>query len=859
MATPDSLRSHSAVTSRFRGLKTQQWTLGLVCYFLMACCEFPVVADEPIAFSRVAPIFKKHCHGCHGSAKSKGDLRLDKLNPDLVGGNDGDQWREVLDRLNFGDMPPETEPPLAMEDRDMLTEWLVQERRRAALAGNPTTHFRRLTRREYERSMQDLLGLEIGFGSRLPEDGRTLDGFRNNGEMLRMSPLQYEMYLQIADEALGKAIVIGPPPVVHRYRLKRGEQPNSLEVSSLSKPEDGVGASFEYEKDGRQAFRIWNKSDEKKEADGTLPPSSIRRFSEAAVKLPEHCFAVGFHEAFRTGEALVRVRAARVDTAEGVDSPESNEATARAALLTVAFGCTNLHGVELTTVGDPRVIDHADFRTYEVRVRMETMPIPNISPPSDRNAAILAVWNSARPIKDDAHPPRLKIEWIELETPFLETWPPASHTNILFPNDRGLAEPEYVREVINRFTTRAYRRPLVSNELDRLMRYWSETRKNTDSLEASLRDTLSVVLSSPQFLGLVASRATSGGRQQLDDYELAARLSYFLWSSMPDESLIKLAETSQLRNPDVLSAQTRRMINDPRAWEFIEQFTEQWLELDRLQRVTVDRGQYPNFSEELSAAMRMESLHFFGEVLRSDETLFQILDSDFTHVNEVLAEHYGIAGVSGPQFRRVSLDESHHRGGVLTHASVLTGTSDGHDGHPIKRGMWLLRNLLDERPPPPPPNVPDLDRADPKVRGLTIPQALAVHRESTACMGCHRKIDPWGLAFEEYDAIGNWQRDGTGAELRRRRTQHPIESDATLPGGAEVNGMKQLQSELLRTRKDTFRRTLLRKVMAYALGRSLTLADLEAADSLAPTLRDRGDRMATLVELIVASKVFQSK
>ncbi|MDA1016531.1 MAG: DUF1592 domain-containing protein [Planctomycetota bacterium] len=845
--------NHVEATSRVRVLNIETWVLSLVCYLLMACCDFSIVADEPTEFSRVAPIFKKHCHGCHGPTKSKGDLRLDTLNPDLVAGNDADQWREVLDRLNFGDMPPKTEPPLAMKDRESLTQWLVQERRRADRAKNPTTHFRRLTRREYERSMQDLLGLDIAFGSRLPEDGRTREGFRNNGEMLRMSPLQYEMYLQIADEALAKAIVSGPPPVVHRYRLKRGDQPNSLHVTSLPKPENRAGASFDYEKEKRPAFRIWNKSDEKKESDGILPPSAIRRFSEAAVKPPEHCLAIGFHAAFRTGEALVRIRAARVDT------PANKEAKSRVPLLTVAFGCTNLHGVELTTVGEPLVIDHADFRTHEVRVRMESMPIPNISPPSDRNAAILAVWNSAKTIKGDADPPRLKIEWIELETPFLETWPPSTHTNILFPNDRDLAESEYVREVIGRFATRAYRRPLVSSELDRLMRYWSETRKNSDSLEASLRDTLGVVLSSPQFLGLVASRSTPDGRQQLNDYELAARLSYFLWSSMPDEPLVKLAETSQLQSPHVLAAQTRRMIRDPRAWEFIAQFTEQWLELDRLQRVTVDRGQYPSFNEELSAAMRMESLHFFGDVLRSEATLFQILDSDFTYLNESLAEHYGITGVNGPQFRRVSLDESHHRGGVLTHASVLTGTSDGHDGHPIKRGMWLLGNLLDQRPPPPPPNVPELDRADPKVRGLTIPQALAVHRESTACMGCHRKIDPWGLAFEEYDAIGNWQRDGIGAELRRRRTQHPVESRTELPGGVEVNGMKQLQAELLRTRKDDFRRTLLRKMMAYALGRSLTLADLEAADSLAATLRDRGDRMGTLVELIVASEVFQSK
>ena len=336
-------------------------------------------------------------------------------------------------------------------------------------------------------------------------------------------------------------------------------------------------------------------------------------------------------------------------------------------------------------------------------------------------------------------------------------------------------------------------------------------------------------------------------------------MSYFLWSTTPDDALAALARDSQLRDPAVLAAQVRRMIRDPKSWEFVEQFAEQWLELDRLDRVTVNRERYRGVDDEIVTAMRLESLHFFAEVLRSDLSVLTFVDSDFTCLNEALAAHYGVSGVVGPHFRRVPLPASARRGGVLTHASVLTGNSDGVDGHPVKRGMWLLKNLLDETPPPPPPNVPELDRKDPKVKGLTIVQAMAVHRNSTACAGCHRKIDPWGIAFEEYDAVGNWQRDGLGAELRKQRTKHPIESLAELPGGAKVDGIEALQAELLRSRSDDVRRALVRKVMAYALGRSLTLQDIEAADALVARLRERGDGMGALVELVVSSYAFQSK
>jgi mono/diheme cytochrome c family protein len=812
-------------------------------------------ADE-IPFARVAPLFQKHCYGCHGSAKAKGKLRIDQLNPDFVKGNDGDHWRDVLDRLNFGDMPPASEPALKKEDRELMAAWVDQERRRAGLAKNQATHFRRLTRREYERTMQDLLGLPIDFGARLPEDGRSKDGFRNDGDALRMSPLQYETVLQIADEALAEAIVSGPAPVVHRYRLSLGEKHANFEVASLPKPEGQQGESFEYATKKGKAFRIWNMSNPNKDKDkdqdkvwnGTLAPSAIRRFGEAAVQLPDRCYAFGFHQAFRKGETRIKVRAARIEPAEKTD---------RLPALTVAFGSTNFHGVELKIVGEPIVIDHTDYRTYEFRVRMENVSAPNSGPLNDKNSAVVAAWNSAKEIKGDKQPPKLKIEWIEFESPFFETWPPATHTNILFAND-GLGEAAYAREVVRRFTARAYRGPIAPAELDRLMNYWTKARANTDTLEGSVRDTLGVVLSSPRFLGLPASR-TGGGKERLTDHEMASRISYLLWSTMPDETLLRLADQRKLRDPAVLTAQIRRMIQDPKAWQFIEQYAEQWLELDRLQRVTISKGNYPGFDDQLAAAMRLETIHFFGEVLQRDMSIFQFLASDFTCVNETLAAHYGITGVIGPKFRKVKLDEAHHRGGILTHASVLTGLSDGKDGHPIKRGMWLLKNLFDETPPPPPPNVPELNRDNPKVKNLTIPQALAVHRNNAACMGCHRKIDPWGIAFEEYDAVGNWMRDGVGATLRKRRTSQPIDAKAELPTGVKVDGMRELRDELLRSKSDEFRRAMLRKLMAYALGRSLTLGDIEAADALVPTLRERGDRLPALIELIVASEPFQSK
>ena len=365
-----------------------------------------------------------------------------------------------MDRLEFGDMPPETAPALKREDRELMMAWIAQGRRQSDLAKREVPIFRRLTRREYERTMQDLLGLPIEFGTRLPEDGKSKDGFRNDGDVLRMSPLQYETLLQIADEALTEAIVSGPPPVVHRYRINVHE----FRVEPLPKPADRPGESFDYESHpfdisimpplpppggGRDC-----KPPPSPYPPNVLPPSAIVRFREAAVRPPKSSVALRMHQAFRSGETVVKVRAARVEPEAGADS-------SRVPILTVAMGSSNFHGVELKTVGEPTAIDHTDLRTYEIRFRMENVSVPNPGPLNNRNSTILAAWNSAQVIDGESQPPLLKIESIEFESPFFETWPPKTHTDILFAND-GLDEKAYAREVLRRFATRAYRGPLAA-------------------------------------------------------------------------------------------------------------------------------------------------------------------------------------------------------------------------------------------------------------------------------------------------------------------------------------------------------------------------------------------------------------
>lgn len=403
------------------------------------------------------------------------------------------------------------------------------------------------------------------------------------------------------------------------------------------------------------------------------------------------------------------------------------------------------------------------------------------------------------------------------------------------------------------------------------------------SFEESIIGTLSAVLCAPGFLMLDKPADSSSGetpRSQLNDYELASRLSYFLWSTMPDDQLIELARKGELHQPGILRKQVLRMLDDPRSDEFVEHFCSQWLNLDSVYTVMINPEYFPRFPEPLKAQMHQETTEFFRTVLKENLSCLSLIDSDFTVLNAPLAKYYGIQDVAGSQFRKVALSPEHRRGGILTHASVLLGNSSGDDTHPIKRGVWVLERLLGDPPPPPPPAVPALQENEPTAEPQSLKDRLIAHRESEACMNCHRKIDPWGIAFENYDGIGVWrdstfQKKGSAAVAVSEKSQSPkkrtarkraarkprkateVDPRTTLANGTEIQNLDDLKAYLVEHKRDQFAENLVRKLLSYSLGRYLEFTDTESVKKLTSDFREDEYRMKDLIVSIVLSETFK--
>ncbi|HBV62049.1 MAG TPA: hypothetical protein DEF45_03405, partial [Rhodopirellula sp.] len=447
----------------------------------------------------------------------------------------------------------------------------------------------------------------------------------------------------------------------------------------------------------------------------------------------------------------------------------------------------------------------------------------------------------------------IQIDHVQVSTPVYDTWPPPSYTNILFERDDSDDEISYVRKVVSTFMQKAWRREVAKEEIGLKMDFFKSIRPSCDGLEEAVIEVLASVLSSPHFLYLtqgeiLTQQESNSGDALLSDVDLATRLSMFLWCSVPDEELLTLAMSKKLGDDVVLDQQVSRMLSDPRAERFAKQFVQQWLGLQTLEYLDIDRKTKPQFTPALKEAMSLEPVAFFQEILKSNGSVLDFIHSDFTVVNEVLARHYGIQEVSGNQFRKVALDLNQRRGGVLTQAGLLTMNSAGTDSHPLKRGIWLLEKILNDPPPPPPPAVPEIDLADPDIAKLSLKEQLADHRNQAACMSCHAKIDPWGIAFENYDALGRWRNQIDGK---------PVDAASRLFNEQELKGMDGLKRFLLENRQDQFVRALTYKMSAYAIGRPLTFADHSTIDQIASALRKQDDGLAELVKLIVSSKLFR--
>ena len=773
-------------------------------------------ALEAIHFEKqVRPILKKHCFKCHGEKKQKGDLRLDTLSGDLSKDRvAAEAWHDVRNALNLSEMPPKKEDSLLPAELRTVTSWITQEID-ALVASQKGTGgrivLRRLNKTDYQNTMRDLLGIEMDYAKNLPPETLSEDGFRNNGTTLQMSDLQLEYYLESARKGLAKAIVTGSRPKFFEKEFIVSVNDKNRGSNILDKDQQFIAKLLDYPEDGEILIRAKVKA----------------QFAEDRG-YPQLRAAIGYR--------------ADVQAPRGFLKP-----------------------VDITS---------EDWQIIEFRARIENFPLPSKS--QSKFPGLLLWLDNAyaegrdKPIKARGKGkkkkapkgpltyPRIEVASMQFIGPILDDWPPAQHKAILLPSKQRSNEEAYSKIVIRNFMRRAFRRPIHDEEIVPYYRFFRSTRPEMETFEDAIRETLAMVLISPDFLFLVEPSGSS--KRSISDWELASRLSYFLWSSMPDTHLFNLAKKEALRKPEILEKEISRMISDERSWQFVEQFADQWLDIGALQRVAINPNYYPEFDPTLKASMRGETIHFFGELFQKNLSALNILDSNFTMLDEPLAKHYGLAGPKGSRFERVSIKPGDHRGGVLAHGSVLLGNSTGEDSHPVKRAVWIRERLLDDAPAPPPPDVPALDSTDPNFAALSVRDQLAEHRKQISCNECHRNIDPWGISLENFGADGLWREQILRKKVKGKgMIKLPVLSEAILPDGKKIEGIADLKKHLLEDRREQFARAFTSKLLTYALGRRLELIDQKTVDELTSKFIKSEYRIKDLIYLIVASKTFQSK
>ena len=494
---------------------------------------------------------------------------------------------------------------------------------------------------------------------------------------------------------------------------------------------------------------------------------------------------------------------------------------------------------------------YGDSQKLHFHGRLEDMPLPVIDKNDTTflaNMALFGMWNDSFSKTDSDQGEPALIKSIEFEGPYFENWPPQSHTNIFFNSQNSSNKEVYTKEILSRFIYKAFRRKAKQSEINRFFNFWKDNHRHFNTYEESIKELLVAVLCSPSFLYLTESNKNKQSGT-LNDFELASRLSYFLWDTMPDERLLNLAERNKLK--ENLSAEVSRMIKDPRSFNFSKVYSEQWLDLHKLDEISVNISMYPSFTRYIKEDMAKETQHFFHEILTKNLNILNFVDSDFVMINQNLAQFYGIPNVKGSEFRNVSLPRSMQRGGLLSQGSFLTGHSSGEDSHPIKRGVWLIEKITDNPPPEAPPNVPIPNPEDPEFAKLSKKQLLEKHRDNASCRDCHRKIDPWGVPFEEYDAIG--------LLVTKKDKRLAVDSKSVLSNGQKINGITELKDYILKYEADNVNRSVTKHLLSYALGRSLSFTDNDELNKILEKSKKNDYKMQSIIEGIVTSKLFTKR
>ena len=754
---------------------------------LRGLADVPEQEPEPHAFAYgLRPFLESYCFGCHGVEKAKAEVDFETLPRDTDVFKDRNLWERVRDLVVEKEMPPSKSSQPDSEERMAFLELLELEMDRldcSQMANPGRVTVRRLNRTEYDNTIRDLLGVDFKPSEDFPLD-EVGYGFDNIGDVLSLSPILLEKYLNAAESVVTNAILSELPawPPLSRFQAETFKTQSEDIIRA-----EGQFMGFYREGVARQLISL--------ERSGAYE-IQIRACGQQAGPDPAKLEV-------RLGDWFQEV----VDVEAHQDAPK-------------------VYTLKVELSAGEQMLSLAYLNNYNV----QDHPVAELN--GDRN---------------------LFVDDIVFKGPLNEPRPPlpVSHTRVISDQPAPGKEREHARNVLQDFVTKAWRRPVTDDSLERLLKIVDQVLEEGAPYGEAIQVAVQAALTSPWFLyrwELDPVLQEGEGSRPLDAYELASRLSYFLWSSMPDEQLFSLAEAGELTRPEVLRSEVKRMLDDPKSEALTRNFAGQWLQFRNLDSVTPDPSLFPNFTPKLRDAMKKETELFFTTIMRENRPLTDFLEADFTFLNGPLARHYGVAGPQGDAFERVRLDATVPRGGILTQASVLTLTSNPTRTSPVLRGKWILEQILGTPPPPPPPDVPELESDQKSVLRGSVRERMEQHRLKPECATCHEKMDPIGFAFEHFNAVGQWREADGG---------FPIDASGVLPDGTRFDGARELVRQL-KTR-DTFVLCVIEKMLTFALGRGLEYYDKCTIDTIHQDLRDHNLAFQTLVESIVLSESFQQR
>lgn len=792
---------------------------------IFVCFVSPIYASETqdaLVLEKNANLMYERCESCHNDYIFSGQWSIEDIDvSDVSSGKNQRLWEAILKSVDMGDMPPADKKQLTQEEKAMLISWLESSLddygERNPNPGRST--IRRLNRYEYANSVRDLLALDIDISSWLPGDDSGY-GFDNNADVLVVSTTLLERYLSVAKKVSHLATgTAGKSASKTTYIVpKDGPVKNSGVPSFDLRMHDDLpldsrgGASFEFYApiDGDYEIAGFINANTNNEVDRM----DIHRHSHTiSLSAGKHTIGMSFRKRLALTEHVPTVR-------EGTSYVVLPDRPPTDIDLDFVVDGARVHSTKVPTY-------HMSPRFSQAAFLRDVLEIEVLGPMPTKNTSAT---------KESLTPSIEKIFVCQ----------PQTDQSTSDEND----ELNCASNILSNLVREAYRRPETNEDIDALMKVFMAARGDLD-FRNSIATAIQALLVSPGFLYLqepVPIQLQAGSVYKITDLEFAARLALFLWSSLPDKELTELAQSEKLRDPRILSEQITRMLQSPKASALTDNFAGQWLYLRNLPMHAPDVFEFPNFNVPLRNAMHKETELFFKRVVSDDLPIFDFLNADYSYLNETLAQHYGIDGVKGNAFRKVHLDESMQRGGVLGHASILTLTSNPNHTSPVKRGKWILDNLLAASPPPPPPDVPSLIAEHDGI-ALTAREQLARHREDPVCAACHVRMDPLGLALERYDAIGAHREIYAGQS---------IDDSAQMPDGTQFQGLQGLHS-ILWNRKERFAHAFTERLLTYALGRGLEPYDQPVVRKIVRRASKDDYRIHSIITAVIDSTPFNYK